>query len=522
MQLDFRSLFFIFYVYGSVGCANILYLAGVASPSHGLWNFKLIEALASQGHNLTVLSVDKSKKPIKNAHIMDMQEIYSMVYGNEKYDIDEFIGMDVFSEIHSSFEFMYTFCNAIGKTDGFQTLLNYPDDFKFDLVIQDFTIVSCLAGFLHKFNYPPLINVSPYKYIIPHAETIGGHFYSSYIPRATSPFNVNMTLMQRTKNLIAETYEMIYRKYIFQPRFDKMVSSFYNIKNLPSSFDLSQKGVLTLLNIHPAIDFPVPLPPSVIEVGGLQISDPKPLPSDFENFIQKSKKGSVLISFGTNINSDIFGEKKQKMIIDVVKKFPDYHFLWKFEKDPSNGKVPNLLVTTWLPQNDILAHPKTKTFISHGGGLSTQEAIWHGVPVVAVPFFLDQNTNSYSLIVAGVATYVDIKKLTAKDLETALRTILEDPSYAERMKLQSFRFKQRPMKPLETALWWVNYVLKDPNPTHLRSPVIDLGYFKANSYDIILYAFTFLILLSYIIRHFVAYLSKLLNSKNSSQKMKLN
>lgn len=191
-----------------------------------------------------------------------------------------------------------------------------------------------------------------------------------------------------------------------------MVSSFYNIKNLPSGFDLSQKGVLTFLNIHPAMDFPVPLAPSVIEVGGLQISDPKPLPSDLESFIKNSTKGSVLISFGTNVRSDLFGDEKQEMVMDVARKFPDYNFLWKFEKDPSNGKVPNLLVKTWLPQNDILgkkfqlallatlnvfffpAHHKMKAFVSHGGGLSTQEATWHGVPLVAVPFFLDQNTVS--------------------------------------------------------------------------------------------------------------------------------
>ncbi|XP_037908839.1 UDP-glucosyltransferase 2-like [Hermetia illucens] len=522
MQLDFRFLYFIFYFYGSVGCANILYLAGVASPSHGLWNFRLIEALADQGHNLTVLSVDKSKKPIKNAHIIDMQEIYSMVYESEQYDLDEFIETDVFSEIHSVFEFMYKFCKASGKTEGFKALLRYPDNFKFDLVIHDFTLVSCLAGFLHKFNYPPLINVSPYKYVTPQVEAFGGHFYSSYIPRATAPYNVNMTFMQRTENLIAEVYEMLYRKYIFQPKFDKMVSSFYNIKNLPSGFDLSQKGVLTFLNIHPAMDFPVPLAPSVIEVGGLQISDPKPLPSDLENFIKNSTKGSVLISFGTNVRSDLFGDEKQKMVMDVARKFPDYNFLWKFEKDPSNGKLPNLLVKTWLPQNDILAHPKMKAFVSHGGGLSTQEATWHGVPLVAVPFFLDQNTNAYNSIMAGVATYVDIRKITTKDLEEAVRAVLEEPSYAERMKLRSFRFRNRPMKPLDTALWWIDYILKDPNPTHLRSPVIDLGYFKANSFDLILYAFTFLIFLYCVTRYFITYLFKVVNSTTLTQKMKLN
>lgn len=47
---------------------------------------------------------------------------------------------------------------------------------------------------------------------------------------------------------------------------------------LPHVNELEAKNVLMLVNIHPSIDFPEPLPPNTIAVGGIQIKEGKPLP----------------------------------------------------------------------------------------------------------------------------------------------------------------------------------------------------------------------------------------------------
>ena len=48
----------------------------------------------------------------------------------------------------------------------------------------------------------------------------------------------------------------------------------------------------------------------------------------------------------------------------------------------------------WAPQNDVLAHPATKVFVTHGGANSVYEAVWHGTPIVALPIFAEQPNNA--------------------------------------------------------------------------------------------------------------------------------
>jgi glucuronosyltransferase len=51
-------------------------------------------------------------------------------------------------------------------------------------------------------------------------------------------------------------------------------------------------------------------------------------------------------------------------------------------------------VMTWVPQTDILAHPRTRAFVNHCGVNSMYEALWHGKPLLGLPFFGDQPSNA--------------------------------------------------------------------------------------------------------------------------------
>lgn len=62
------------------------------------------------------------------------------------------------------------------------------------------------------------------------------------------------------------------------PRMEKKVRERFTFKDYPTLIELERKTSLMLVNTDKAMDAPEPLPPNVIQVGGLQITEAKPLP----------------------------------------------------------------------------------------------------------------------------------------------------------------------------------------------------------------------------------------------------
>jgi glucuronosyltransferase len=275
-----------------------------------------------------------------------------------------------------------------------------------------------------------------------------------------------------------------YRKYFATPAIDKQMKKIFG-DSTPYADDLDKLTALMLVNSNPAVDYPESLPPNIIQVGGLQIKEPKTVPSDINQFIAKGKKGAVLMTLGTNVRSDEIGKENIAAVLEAFRLIPDYNFLWKFETSEMLQDLPaNVLIRDWLPQNDILAHPHVKAFITHCGLLSTHEAMWHGVPMVVMPFYADQHRNAFRSVSAGVALKVNFHTLTAEKLKKTIVEVLHNPKIRRTVQRKSKQFKDQPEKPLERAVWWCEYVLRNPKPTHLRQAEFSLGFLGSHFWDI--------------------------------------
>ena len=238
-----------------------------------------------------------------------------------------------------------------------------------------------------------------------------------------------------------------------------------------------------------------------------------------ETFIKSAKKGAILMSLGTNIRSNMLGNEVLTAVLKTFALFPDYNFLWKFESEVNNLPIKptdNVMVSKFLPQNDILAHPNVKAFISHAGMLSTHEALWHGKPVVGMPFFVDQSRNLEKSIKNGVAVRVDFRTLNVEIFKSSISAVLDDPKYMKNAQKVSKFFQDKPQKPLEVAIWWIEYAIRNPDLENLKSPTLKLGPFVSKSYDILL---TLIVLLHVFIFTLIKIVRKILKGTKNKKKV---
>lgn len=72
-------------------------------------------------------------------------------------------------------------------------------------------------------------------------------------------------------------------------------------------------------------------------------------------------------------------------------------------------------------------HPNVKLFLTHCGGLSSQEAIHFQTPIVGVPVFLDQQFNAQRLQQRGLGLVLKFSTLNTNDLVKSIREVIENP-----------------------------------------------------------------------------------------------
>ncbi|XP_050427538.1 UDP-glycosyltransferase UGT5-like [Adelges cooleyi] len=478
--------------------------------SHHLVFLPYLKELASRGHRLHVISHFESS----HADIVDML-IKGAKFNNNftAPDTSTFSLKGKWEEVFVLHEFARGTENLFGVREVRELLNN--GSVEFDLIITEHFNSELSLGFVAKFNVPFVLLSS--CALLPWTESVIGQPHQiSYRPSASSGLSQRMSYVERLNNaLIAHGWDMVFHA-IHRPWSRRVIKE--NL-GLDVNLDLlATNASLVLANTHFSINGPSATVPQLVEVGGIHINPPKDLPQDIQTFIDESEHGVIYFCMGSLLRGETFPAEKRKKFLDVFEKIPQ-RVLWKWEGEELPGRTSNIMIRKWMPQRDILAHPNVKLFISHGGLLGLMEAVHEGVPTLAMPIFGDQMTNVKAIKHAGAGDILDYSNLKENEIFIKVKDMLTNPIYTQKVKMVSEVFRDRPISPMETAIYWTEYVIRHKGAPHLQSAAVGMPWYQYYMIDIISTLLICIVAIILLLRYFI---SKILSLLRPSKKLKTN
>lgn len=192
----------------------------------------------------------------------------------------------------------------------------------------------------------------------------------------------------------------------------------------------------------------------------------------------ETNDGIIYVSFGTVLNITTMAEDKLKALINSLGKLKQTIFVTSEIRFTSNKLPSNFVLEKWFPQLDVLCNSNTKLFITHGGPMSVQEAAYCGLPILGIPIFAEHDLVIENYVSKGGGLKIYYNNLNEATLDDALNELLTNNTYRDAGNDMSIIFKDRPTKPLDTSIYWINYVYRYKGAHQLRSRAADMIWFE--------------------------------------------
>ena len=280
-----------------------------------------------------------------------------------------------------------------------------------------------------------------------------GHYapISRKYPRYSFDFGMRMSFAQRVINSL---YPVLLAYYLPElRRLDRVRRRAGGSKALQSApFRLDGYCLFRFRGI----EIPRALPPLCKMVGPVFPRQPKPISPELKTWLEDGNRPVIYMSFGTLATL----ERWQAAALLKGLTSPAWRVLWALrpaEQHLLETVPPNFRVEGFVPQPAVLGEPAVQLFVSHCGLNSSSECLYHGKPILALPFFGDQHYNAARLDDIGAGLRLRKQRFHAEEVRSKVQLLLRDRSYtaaARRMAavLRQMRGREDAVKTIQDAL----------------------------------------------------------------------
>uniref|UniRef100_F6W899 2-hydroxyacylsphingosine 1-beta-galactosyltransferase n=2 Tax=Xenopus tropicalis TaxID=8364 RepID=F6W899_XENTR len=491
---------------GVTKAAKILIVPPIMFESH-LYIFKtLASALHEQGHQTVFLASEGRDIP-QSSHYQVQR--YPGIFNSSTSDnflqskmMNIFSGRFTALELFDILDHYSKNCDImVGNLD----LMRRLKQEQFDLLLVD---PNEMCGFV-------IANILDVKYAVFstglwYPAEVGAPAPLAYVPEFNSMLTDNMNLLDRIKNTFVYLISRIGVNFLVLPKYDRIMQK-YNIFSTRSMYELVQGSCLWMLCTDIALEFPRPTLPNVVYVGGILTKPVSPLPQDLQTWVDNvDENGFVLVSFGAGVK--YLSEDIANKLAGALARLPQ-KVIWRFSGTKPRNLGNNTKLIEWIPQNDLLGHPKIKTFLSHGGLNGIFEAMYHGVPVVGIPLFGDHYDTMTRVQAKGMGILLEWKKITEDTLFASLTEVIHNQSYQQQAVKLSTIHKDQPGHPVSRAVYWINYILRHNGADHLRAAIHNVSFYQYFLLDVVLLLLFVVTIAWYFISMLAKYMRKSMRSK---------
>ncbi|XP_048781307.2 UDP-glucuronosyltransferase 1-6-like [Ostrea edulis] len=353
---------------------------------------------------------------------------------------------------------------------------------KYQTVVLDGMLLVPFLMLSHNLSIPEIIHFS--AFISPKFLYRVPSDYSGIPEFPMFPLSDTTSFLSRLKNFGIHFVCIAVGSFLESFHYSKdIVHRYVSTLRLDEFYKLANGFSLYLLDQDEILDYPRPVLSNIVPEGGLALSNiVHSLPMEIERHVNTAKDGVVIATFGSSF--DNFPDEFNIKLYQAFKNIPEIHFILKMHK--SHFQEKNILQTPWLPQNDLLGNKKVKAFITHCGNSGQYEALYHGVPMVAIPIFGDQVYNADRIVMKSFGVKLDLVTFTSGDLEKSIREVVYNDTYSRKIKLASEMYRSKPQNASQRAAYWVHHVTTYGS-VHLRSPSHSLPAYKYLALDVVLF-----------------------------------
>ncbi|XP_037817472.1 UDP-glycosyltransferase UGT4-like [Lucilia sericata] len=467
-----------------VETAKILAISGLPQPNKYAAIISILNGLNEKGHQITLVIRNTKHaqlhENIRQILIRENEEIYKEFLAFSTSILDK----SFFKNLQSLFRKGIFITADIINNPSVKEIMQHE---QFDLIIFETFMVEALYGLGEYFN-APMVGMSSFGTTTALDALVGNISPISFIPTLFIQHLFDVTFWHRCLNVALNVVDRMIFDILYLPHQRRLYEEHF--PNATLTFEqVNRNFSLVLVNQHFSLNFPRPYVPNMIEMAGVHIdSKLELLPLNVQYFLDNSPQGVIYFYWGEqtfNVDLNI-----SALLLNLFKNL-NFKVIFNIDNKPPQEKqqYKHILQISNTSHHSILAHPNVKLSIITGDLLNVIDTVYFAKPVLGIPTIAHQHFNINMAIKMGYGLGLKLQQLNETMLKNTILELLNNPLYTQKVKELSRVFRDQPMTPKETVLFWIEYVLRHDGALHLRNKGRFLNFWQFYNVDVIL-AFT--------------------------------